>query len=257
MPVDLVVADGVGQLILNRPDSLNALDAQMRREWVAAWRRVSEDNDVRVVIVTGAGHRAFCVGSDLKEHQGEGAQISGPFGSQQDDHLLHPMSTDKPLICAINGHALGGGLEIALACDIRIAASSATMGLPEVRVGSMPGAGGTQNLPRAVGSSHAMYLLLTGERIDAARALQIGLVSECVDAAQLMPRAQEIAQIIAGNAPLAVRATRQMAKASWDWPQHWGLQAERNAWWLLKSTKDRAEGRAAFRESRAPQYKGW
>lgn len=258
--VDLSVANHVAQVTLNRPEALNSLDSQMRAEWTAVWAEIRSDPDIWVVVMTGAGDRAFCVGSDLKDQSGgDVSYVSQAFGGdgRGDGHLVVPMETDKPIVCAVNGHALGGGLEIALATDIRIASSNATFGLPEVRVGSMPGAGGTQNLPRAVASSDAMYLLLTGERVAAGRALQMGLISECLeDREALLFRAHEIASLIAANAPLSVRATKRLAQASRDWPLSRGLESERHVWGLLKATADRAEGRAAFSERREPHYRG-
>jgi len=257
VPVTLLFEDRIAQLTLDRPEALNALDSTMRKEWVDAWQEVRGNDEIWVVIVTGAGDRSFCVGSDLKEPpDDESSYVSRAFSGRGDGHLLPPMDTDKPILCAINGYALGGGLEIALACDIRIASANATLGLPEVRVGSMPGAGGTQNLPKSVGSSDAMYLLMTGDHVSADRALNMGLISESTSPEQLMPRTMEIASRIASNAPLSVRATKRLAKSAGDWPLARGLDAERHVWGLLRSTEDRDEGRRAFREKRPPEYRG-
>src|SRR5690606_14877778 len=170
--------------------------------------------------------------------------------------LLDGLTAEIPLIAAIGGYAIGGGLEIALACDIRIASEDSQFGLSEVRVGSMPGAGGTQRLPRIVGPSLAMYLLLTGERIDAARALAAGLVSELVPRERLQERAREIADRIASNAPLAVRATKRLARQALELPEASGLRMERMAFEMIRASEDRAEGRAAFIEKRVPKYRG-
>lgn len=256
MKVEVQVVEHIATVRINRPDALNALDHEAKAQLREAWRRL-EEPDVRVAVLTGAGDRAFCVGSDLKE--GAVADVSFAsehLGDVEDPHLLRGLPDDVPMIAALNGHALGGGLELALACDIRIAAERATLGLPEVCVGSMPGAGGTQNLPRAISHSNAMYLLLTGERIDARRALEMGLVTEVVPHADLASRAHELAAKIASNAPLAVRAVRRMARLATEVSPEVGLEVERLAWGVVRGTEDRQEGRAAFREKRPPQYRG-
>jgi E-phenylitaconyl-CoA hydratase len=257
MSVDLDIAGGVAIVTLNRPEKLNAIDPPMRAELQAAWREVSTRGDLRACIVTGGGDRAFCVGSDLSAtpapETGPAAQSFGPTGP---DHLLDGLDAGIPLIAAIRGYAIGGGLEIALACDIRIASDDAQFGLSEVRVGSMPGAGGTQRLPRIVGPSLAMHMMLTGERIEAARALAAGLVSELVSGDQLMARAAGIAERIARNAPLAVRAVKSLAQLSWQVSTADGLRMERLAFEAIRASADRTEGRAAFVEKRPPIYRG-
>jgi E-phenylitaconyl-CoA hydratase len=160
------------------------------------------------------------------------------------------------VICAINGYALGGGLELALACDIRIAADHARFGLPEVRVGSIPGDGGTQRLPRTVGASDAMLLLLTGDHIDAAEALRLGIVSRVVPSADLRREAEAIAGRIAANAPLSVRAIKRLVKQGQGVPLDIAIAHERLTWGTLRDTEDRIEGRRAFQEKRKPVYKG-
>ncbi len=164
--------------------------------------------------------------------------------------------TDKPIICAINGYALGVGLELALACDIRIAVETARFGLPEVRVGSIPGAGGTQRLPRMVGMGDALLMLLTGDHIDSAEALRIGLINRVVPADRLMEEAVGIAGRIAANAPLSVRAVRRLALQGTDLPLEAAIRAERHVWGLLRDTEDRIEGRRAFQQKRKPVYHG-
>lgn len=257
MSVAFDVIDHVAVVRIEREAALNSLDAAAKSELRRSWTRIEQSSDIRVAILTGAGSRAFCVGSDLKHVPAEEpSYVSQRFGDEQDSHLLGGFPVSKPVVAAINGHALGGGLELALACDIRIAATDATFGLPEVKVGSMPGAGGTQHLPRAIGGSDAMFLLLTGERISASRALEMRLVSEVHDLPKMLDRAHEIARMIATNAPLSIRATKQLAQAALNVPLKAGLDMERSAWGLLKSTHDRNEGRAAFREKRAPKYLG-
>jgi E-phenylitaconyl-CoA hydratase len=255
--VDLDIAEGVAVVTLNRPEKLNAIDPPMRAELQAAWREISKNGDLRACIVTGAGDRAFCVGSDLgttpAPETGAAAQA---FGATGPDHLLDGFDASIPIIAAIGGYAIGGGLEIALACDIRIASDDAQFGLSEVQVGSMPGAGGTQRLPAIVGPSVAMHMMLTGERIDAARALTAGLVSELLPRDRLMVRASAIAERIARNAPLAVRAVKSLARLALEVPTAEGLRIERIAFETIRASADRAEGRTAFVEKRPPVYRG-
>ena len=257
MSVDVRIEGAVATVVLNRPEKLNAIDMPMRAELQAAWREISTNPELRACIVAGAGDRAFCVGSDLTAtpapETGPAAQAFGPNGP---DHLLDGLDASIPVIAAIGGYAIGGGLEIALACDIRIASENAQFGLSEVQVGSMPGAGGTQRLPRIVGPTLAMQMMLTGERIDATRALAAGLVSEVMPRDGLSDRAAQIADRIARNAPLAVRAVKRLAQLSWDIPAADGLRMERIAFEAIRASDDRAEGRAAFVEKRTPSYRG-
>lgn len=257
MTIDVTVQDSVAEIVLNRPEALNAIDPDMREQLRRVWARIHEDDDIRVAVLTGAGERAFCVGSDLKKTPSPPESYAQrAFGQPGSDHLLATLQTDKPLICAVNGLAVGGGLEIALACDIRIASENASFGLSEVRVGSIPGAGGTQRLPRMVGHSAAMQMLLTGDRIDAAEAHRIGLVSELCPPDELRVRARQIAARIAANAPLAVRAVKRLVQQGADMPLSTAVAVENYVWGLLRDTEDRIEGRRAFQEKRPPLYRG-
>jgi E-phenylitaconyl-CoA hydratase len=257
MPLDFTVEDHVATLTLNRPEAMNSIDPEMRSALHAAWKRIKEDDGIRVAILTGAGGKAFCTGSDLKKTMPPKESFAElTFGRSHSDHLLEGLDTDKPLICAVNGYAMGGGMELALACDIRIASDNAVFALSEVRIGSIPGAGGTQRLPRAVGLSNAMLMLLTGDRVDAAEALRIGLVSKVVPNQELLPAAREIAQRIARNAPLSVRAIKRLVHDGMDMPLRTALDNERYVFGLLRDTEDRIEGRLAFQEKRPPAYKG-
>ncbi|MEX2424876.1 MAG: enoyl-CoA hydratase/isomerase family protein [Acidimicrobiia bacterium] len=257
MTVEVSVRDRIATITLNRPEARNAIDPEMRAVLHETWQRVSADDEILVAVLTGAGDRAFCAGADLKKPLPDtDSPAAREFGRDASDSLLHGLETDKPLVCAVNGHAVGGGLELALACDIRIASSSARFGLPEVRVGTIPGSGGTQLLPRTIGRSAAMHMLLTGELIDAERALAWGLVSEVVEPSAVRERAAEVAGLIARNAPLAVRAVKRLARQGEDVPLPTGLSMERYAWGLLRDTDDRREGRAAFQEKRPPDYRG-
>ncbi|MDQ1763094.1 enoyl-CoA hydratase/isomerase family protein [Achromobacter aegrifaciens] len=257
MALGIVVQDHVATLTLNRPEAMNSIDPEMREQLHAAWKRIKEDDDIRVVILTGAGEKAFCTGSDLKKTMPPKESFAElTFGRATSDHLLAGLDTDKPLICAVNGYAMGGGMELALACDIRVASDNAVFALSEVRIGSIPGAGGTQRLPRAIGSSNAMLMLLTGDRVDAAEALRIGLVSKVVSREELLPAAQEIARRIAQNAPLSVRSIKRLVVSGADMPLPAALDNERYVFGLLRDTEDRIEGRRAFQEKRSPVYQG-
>ena len=257
MPGDFTLRDHVATITLNRPEAMNALDPESVAALASCWRRVADDDAVRVAILTGTGERAFCTGADLKKTmppKESFAQLT--FGAEESAREQAVFLSDKPSICAINGYALGGGLELALACDIRIATENARFGQPEVRVGSIPGAGGTQRLPRAVGLSDAMLMLLTGDMIDSAEALRIGLVSRVVPFARLLDEANAIATRIAANAPLAVRAVKRLALQGAHLPLVDAIRTERMTWGLLRDTEDRIEGRLAFQQKRPPAYKG-
>jgi enoyl-CoA hydratase/carnithine racemase len=257
MSVEIEIRDRIATVRLNRPEALNAIDLQMRRDIQAAWRRLAADEEVHAVIVTGVGDRAFSAGADLKDNAPPAKSFaSQTFGEADNGSLTHGIEMHKPLICAFNGLAFGGGLEIGLACDIRIAAEGARFALPEVRVGTLPGSGGTQRLPRLIGRSDAMLMLLTGDPIDAAQALRIGLVSKVVPAQRLQDTALSIAQRIAANAPLAVRAVKRLVLGGLELPLPQALEAERMAWGLLRDSEDRLEGRAAFAARRPPVYRG-
>jgi E-phenylitaconyl-CoA hydratase len=257
MPLLFDVRDHIATITLNRPEAMNSIDPQTRSELHEAWQRVKHDDDIRVAILTGAGQKAFCTGSDLKKTMPPKETFAElTFGRSQSDHLLAGLDTDKPLICAVNGYAMGGGLELALACDVRIASDNAVFALSEVKIGSIPGAGGTQRLPRAIGISNAMLMLLTGDRVDAAEALRTGLVSRVVSHNELLLAATEIAGRIARNAPLSVRAIKRLVYSGMDMPLPAGIDAERYVFGLLRDTEDRIEGRKAFQEKRPPVYCG-
>jgi E-phenylitaconyl-CoA hydratase len=257
MPVELSIKDKIATIVLNRPEAMNSLDPESKVQLVEAWKEISRNPDVFVAVLTGAGERAFCTGSDLKKSIASDASVASEiYGSAKPDVDFGELATPKPVIAAINGYALGGGLELALMCDIRIASRTAAFGLPEVCMGSMPGAGGTQRLVRAIRQSDAMALMLTGERIDAAEALRIGLVSRVVEPGELLAAAMELAAKLARNAPLATSAIKYAALAGGELPLAAGLTLERHAFGLLRDTLDRQEGRTAFREKRKPVFQG-
>ena len=246
------VADHVAIIVLNRPEAMNSVDAQMRAELHRTWERVHADPAIRVAIVTGAGDKAFCAGGDLKEAPSDQAF---DFADNREIHA-GPEHCDKPVIAAVNGFAIGGGMALALACDIRICSENARFAMTQVRIGSIPSSGGTQRLPRFIGRSDAMMMLLTGNQVDAREALRIGLVSRVVPAAELMAEAGAIAKRIAQNAPLSVRAIKRLVTQGMEMPLAAALDAERHAFGLLYESEDRREGRRAFVEKRKPEFKG-
>ncbi|MBI2370789.1 MAG: enoyl-CoA hydratase/isomerase family protein [Deltaproteobacteria bacterium] len=249
--------EGVAFLTLNRPQALNARNRQMRREMVAALQDARADEGVRVLILTGAGDRAFSVGRDLKEAaQESGSLVEGRRARHQENDTLVLATLDKPTIAAIHGYALGGGCELALACDIRVASEDAQLGLPEVSRGMIPGSGGTQRLPRLVGMGRALELILTGEPVDAREAYRIGLVNRVVPRSELLPTAEKIARTIASRAPVALRYAKEAVVKGVDLPLEEGLRLEGDLSWLLRTTEDLREGARAFVEKRPPNWKG-
>jgi E-phenylitaconyl-CoA hydratase len=257
--VEVTVENRIATVTLNRPEAMNSVDPEMRALLHKTWERIRTDDDIWVTIITGAGGKAFCTGSDLKKtmplQESFASQTFGPAipGAGQ---MVAGLDMDKPLIAAVNGYAMGGGLELALACDIRICSENAQFALSEVKVGSIPGSGGTQRLPRAVSFSNAMLMLLTGDRVDANEAHRIGLVSKVVPQAELIKAARDIAGRIAANAPLSVRAVKRLVRQGMDLPLAQAIDAERYVFGLLYGSEDRIEGRKAFAEKRKPNYKG-
>lgn len=253
------VKEHIAYVTLNRPDVMNAFNHQMKTDLIAACDEIERDPEVRVVIITGAGERAFSAGADLKEMAS--ASWATPPVAERGRWGL-PIGTDrvlavmKPIIAAINGYAVGGGCELALACDIRVAADNARLGLMEVRRGIIPGGGGTQMLPRAVGRGLALEIALTGELIDAREAHRIGLVNHVVPPLELMPTVERIAGIIARNAPLAVRFVKEAIQKGLNLTLEQGLRLEVDLSTLLSTTEDAKEGPRAFAEKREPQWKG-
>jgi len=250
------VRDGVAWLTLNRPDALNAINDAMRVALPAALAEADAREDVRVVALSGAGPRAFCVGADIKEFA---AVDSAAAWRQQRAHRHWIAAFDrmvKPVIAVVHGHCLGGGLEIALACDIRIAADDATFAFPETGHGIIPGAGGTQRITRMLGQGVAMDLVLTGERIDAARALAMGLVSRVAPVGQLAELADAVAARIAGRPPLATQLAKEAVRVGAELPLATGLRYETDLSAHLMNTEDRLEAARAFREKRKPAFTG-
>jgi len=245
----LTVCEAIAQITINRPHALNALDPAALGLLRDALSKCRDDPAVRVVVLTGAGDRAFCVGTDLKVTAG----ISPDYIRQ---YRLDTTGFDKPLIAAINGHCLGGGLELALQADVRIAAPNATFGLPEARVGSFPGGGGVPLLLRALPRSLAMQMLLTGTSIDATRALASGLVSDIVDGGRLIDKALQLAGQIATCAPLSLCAIRRVAARTAGGSLDEAYALTWSSFETLAETFDRHEGRLAFAEKRRPRFQG-
>ena len=245
--------DHVALVKLNRPEALNALDLPTRKALVAAFRELSEDSDVRCIVVTG-DERAFAAGADLKEMSTMRPRDWVALGIRQ----LWKVISDcpHPVIAAVNGYALGGGCELAMHADMIIAGENAKFGQPEVRVGIMPGGGGTQRLTRAVGKYKAMKMLLTGEMVDGQDAFAMGLASEVVPDDKVVERALELARNIAALPPIAVRFTKEAVLAGADAALDTGLILERRSLEFLFDTDDQTEGMQAFIEKRRPDFKG-
>jgi enoyl-CoA hydratase/carnithine racemase len=248
--------DRIGRVTLNRPQAMNSLNIDVRKALVDVFHRIDEDPDVWVVIITGAGEKAFSAGADITEFTQEQTPIE-VMKSRISYDFRHAMThQDKPIIAAVNGYALGGGLELALACDIIIASEKASFGLPEVTVGVMPGGGGTQRLPRFVGRMKAMEMILTGERIDAQEAHRIGLVNRVVPPDQLTSTAEEMAGKIILRSPWAVRLARQSVLRGAEMHLDEAIRVDQYLTSLVFTTEDRLEGAQAFKEKRPPQFKG-
>lgn len=249
-------------LTLNRPDAMNAMNMELRLELNRRWTEFRDDPDLWVAIVTGAGEKAFCAGADLKEI---GAFYKSLTPSERRAKwetepgiggITHNLDIEKPIIAAINGHCLAGGLEFALACDIRIASEDAVFGLTEVQWGIIPGAGGTQRLPRLVPFGRALEMLMTAEKIDAEEAYRIGLVNRVVKPADLMSCALSVAERICRNGPLAVRLVKEAAWRGIEMPLSEGLRLEQFLAEYARQSEDALEGPSAFVEKRAPVFKG-
>lgn len=244
-------------ITLDRPKVLNALNAATFADLDAALTTIAADASIRVILLTGAGGRAFAAGADISELSEAASAEQGTAFSQRGQEVFRKLETlGKPVLACIQGFALGGGCELAMACTLRIAADDARLGQPEVKLGVIPGYGGTQRLPRLIGRGAALKLLLTGEIISAQEALRIGLVDEVVPTVELMQRAEALAANLATQAPLAVADTLRVVDEGLDMPLDAALHLESEHFGRLCATQDKAEGTKAFLEKRAPSWKG-
>ena len=257
MSIEFEVVGSTARITLNRPGAMNAVTREMDAQLRAVWSEVNARREVCAVVITGAGPKAFCTGADigtLLPYLTENARTESDTGEFAG--LSREPPTNKPILAAINGMCLAGGLELALACDLRIAEDHAVFGLPEVRRGVMAGAGGVTRLARLIPDAVAMDMLLTGGTIDARRAYEVGLVSELVPAGKALERAMEKAETIGRTAPVAVRVTKQVARRGRDMGLYAALEYERIAFRRVMLSDDAVEGIASFVEKRAPKYTG-
>ena len=249
-------AEGVALITMNRPERLNALDAEHYEGLSNAWIRVRDDPAVRCAIITGAGEKSFCAGADIKSYIGRDVELGELWLTQKGQLLNRGLEVWKPIIAAVNGLAIGGGTTLLLATDIRVAVPEATFGLAEVKRGIVAGNGGTQRVAKQLPHCIAMEMLLTGDAMDAATAERWGLINRVVPRADLMKTAYEYARRIAANAPLAVQASKELAIRSRDLDLAQGLRLEQVTNRILQASEDTQEGKAAFAAKRKPQFKG-
>ncbi len=256
MPYEMILVETrgrVGLVTLNRPQAMNALNNQLMREVMDALEAFDTDDAVGAMVITGS-EKAFAAGADIKEMLGRSAREM-----QEADHVAvfgRIRSVEKPVIAAVSGWALGGGCEIALSCDMIVASESAKFGQPEITIGVIPGAGGTQRLTHAVGKALAMEMVLNNRTLSAQEALHHGLVNRVVPVSDYLNEALKLAEEIASRAPLAVRAAKKMINAAYDASLTEGLAEEKQAFYDLFNTEDQKEGMQAFVEKRKPEWKG-
>ena len=248
--------EGIGQLTINRPDALNALNHVTLIELRDALEELKQDAGVKALVLTGAGSKAFVAGADIKE-----LMVLDPMGAKDVSRLGQEIFDEvetypKAVIAAVNGFCLGGGCELALACHMRIASENARLGQPEVKLGLIPGYGGTQRLPRLIGKGRALEMLLSGEMITAQEALEMGLVNRVVSAEELLPTCRALAAKITGNGPLAVQYCIEAVNAGLEMPLNEALALESTYFGLASATGDMKEGTLAFVEKRKPQFEG-
>jgi enoyl-CoA hydratase len=250
------LADGIATITLNRPAVHNAMNERMREELTACFAELARSEDARAIVVTGTGERAFSAGADIREFVAPQVPVRFRDGRRRVDFRAAMDRCPQPIIAAIRGFALGGGLELALACDIRIAGEDSQLGLTEVNLAIIPGGGGTQRLPRLVGRGKALEMILTGARIDAREALRIGLVERVVPATEVLSSAQALARTLAEKAPVALRYAKEAVVKGLGLPLEDGLRLENDLATLLRTTDDRIEGAKAFLEKRKPRFTG-
>lgn len=246
--------DGVALVTLDRPEVLNALDSETLGQLGDALDSLDADDRVRAIVITGAGERAFAAGADIREMAD--AAPDSPMLATSFARWQRIRGIRKPIVAAVRGYALGGGCELAMACDMIVAADDAVFGQPEIRIGIIPGAGGTQRLTRALGKARAMELILTGAQLPAAEAAAHGLVTRVVAREQTLPVALELAAEIAAMPPLAVMAAKEAINRAFEVSLEAGLEFERRSFFQLFASEDQKEGMAAFVEKRTPRWKG-
>ena len=248
-------AGGGGWVVsLNRPDAANALSTAMGRELLALWMRVADDQEIRAVVLTGAG-RFFCAGADLKERDGMSDDAWGAQHRMFEDMIRAQLACPFPIIAAINGAAMGGGAEMALACDFAWASATARIGLPEANLGIIPGLGGTQFVTRAVGERRAAELLMSASHLTADEALEVGIVNRVCPPEELMAHVLQQARLIAAKAPLSIRALKAVVRAGSVLPLDQAMALELSEYNRLFTTEDRREGVAAFNQKRPPVFR--
>ncbi|MFQ6000028.1 MAG: enoyl-CoA hydratase/isomerase family protein, partial [Candidatus Bathyarchaeia archaeon] len=247
---------GVATITINRPKALNAINEETILEILSALDDIRKDENIRVVVITGAGDRAFSAGADITMVK-DGGALEARRTSQLGQKLMNEVEDlDKPVIAAINGYALGGGLELAMACDLRIASENARLGQPEINIGLIPGWGGTQRLPRFVGKGLAKEMIFTGRMIDAKTAEQHGLVNKVVPADQLKSAVEELAKELINKPPVAIKLAKELINNSTETSLRIGIRNESEAFGIVGATEDFKEGTAAFLEKRKPKFKG-
>jgi enoyl-CoA hydratase/carnithine racemase len=260
MAYENIITEMDGELLvvtLHRPEKLNAMTHQMRVDLLDCVRRAEDDDAVRAIVFTGHGDKAFCAGANIPELQDR--TVASEMGNAATLRKELPTAVErlaKPTVAAINGHCYGAGLEFALGCTVRIAGDNAKLGQPEIKLGQIPGSGGTQRLYRFVGLAWAMQLVLTGEAVDAETARSIGLVTEVTPRGDVLDRSKELARALGSTAPLAFVAGRDAVLRSTESDLITGIDYERKLYAMLMATEDRDEGLAAYREKRPPDYKG-
>jgi enoyl-CoA hydratase len=254
--IAVTVKDGIATIMLNRPQQLNALNRQMFRELDEAFDQVASDPGARVVVITGSGDRAFAAGADIREFVGMGTVAALDF-SRNAQRIFRKLETmPKPTIAAVNGFALGGGCELMMACDLAYAADTAKMGQPEITLGIIPGAGGTQRLSRLVGKQKAKELEMTGDMLTADEALRIGLVCKVVPAAELMAEVRKLCDKLLSKGDIALRMVKEAIEAGAHVDLASGMEIEAKAWSVCFTTEDHVEGVQAFLEKRKANFKG-
>lgn len=256
MAVEVTREGAVAVVTVNRPEALNSLDRRTNEELLAVARELSADESVRAVVLTGGGEKSFVAGADISEMRGFSAEEARRSGALGQSVMAAIEEAPQPWVAAVNGFALGGGCELALACDIRLASENAKFGQPEITLGITPGFGGTQRLPRIVGMGWAKYLVLSGRHVRADEALRIGLVQAVYPKGELMTEAMKLAAELAGRSPLAMRYCKAAVQAAADTDIATGQAIERDLFALSFASEDQTEGMDAFLEKRTPEFRG-